>query len=101
MPNSAATQVEDEALLGLVQEAGMLKVEFNKLQSKSHSIKMIHQTKSLTNSFDNGSFYKDCGNCMVPFHCTLENISNCQSVDCVRTRLLIDIWRRLLTIKMT
>ena len=97
MPHAAVAQVADEAILGLVKEPGMLKVEFNKLQTKSHTIKMIHQVKSLTNSFDNGSVYKDCGICSVPFDCTLENITKCESVGCMINSLLVDIWRRLLT----
>jgi len=97
VPPSAVEKVEDKQLLDLTCEPGQIKVEYNRLQTKSHSIKMVHQVKSLTNSFDNGSYYKDCGNCTIPFHCTLKNISKCQSVDCVRIRLLVDIWRRLLT----
>ena len=62
VPHDAAAQVNTEAILRLVREPGMLQVEFNKLQTKSHTIKMMHQVKSLTNSFDNGSTYKDCGN---------------------------------------
>ena len=97
VPHDAAAQVNSEAILRLVKEPGMIQVEFNKLQAKSHSIKMIHQTKSLTNSFDNGSSYKDCGICSVPFHCTLENITECLSVGCMINSLLVDIWIRLLT----
>lgn len=97
VPPSAVAKVEDKQLLDLTCEPGQIKVEYNRLQTKSHSIKMVHQVKSLTNSFDNGGYYKDCGNCAIPFHCTLKNISKCQSIDCIRIRLLVDIWRRLLT----
>ena len=46
VPHAAAAQVENEAILSLLQEPGMLKVEFNKLQTKSHSIKMIQVCQS-------------------------------------------------------
>ena len=93
------TKVKDKQLLDLTCEPGLIHVEFNKLQTKSHSIKMIHQVKSLTNSFDNGSYYKNCGICTIPFNCNLENINECQSIDCDRIKLLVDIWRRELNEK--
>ena len=96
VPPLAVAKVDDKQLLDLTCRPGRIEVEYNRLQTKSHSIKMVHQAKSLTNSFDNGSYYKGCGNCTVPFHCTLRNISKCQSIDCIRVRLLVDIWRRLL-----
>ena len=99
VPSAAVTKVKDKQLLDLTCEPGLIHVEFNKLQTKSHSIKMIHQVKSLTNSFDNGSYYKNCGICTIPFNCNLENINECQSIDCDRIKLLVDIWRRELNEK--
>ena len=91
----AANEMKNKDLLRMVIEPGIVKAKFNRLNAKGHVIKMIEQEKSVTSSFDNSAFYKDCGLCNVPFHSSLESIEHCDSLRCKRNRLLADMWFRL------
>ena len=95
-PGGAAEKLSTKALLALINEPGIVKADFNKLQSKNHNIAMIHQEKMVTNSFDSSAFYKDCKMCNVPFDCSLDNIAKCSSIDCEKNRLLVKIWHRVI-----
>ena len=68
----------------------LIKTEFKKLSAHKHKIEMI------SNSFDNSAFYKTCGICNVPFHCTIKNIEICEDINCKLQTLLVSIWNRLL-----
>ena len=95
-PAGAAKKLETKDLLSLIDKPGIVKAEFKKLQSKNHIISMIHQEKMVTNSFDSSAYYKDCNMCNVPFDCDLESIHKCTSADCMKNRLLVKIWHRIL-----
>ena len=95
-PGGAAEKLSTKGLLALINEPGIVKAGFNKLQSKNHNIAMIHQELMVTNSFDSSAFYKDCKMCNVPFDCDLKNIAKCSSLDCERNRFLVKIWYRIL-----
>ena len=88
----AANEMRNEDILRMVKEPSIVKAKFNRLNAKAHVIRMIQQEKSVTNFFDNSAFYKDCGLCNVPFHCSLPNIEHCDSLRCKRNRLLADMW---------
>ena len=90
----AANEMRTQDLLRMVKEPSIVKAKFNRLNAKAHVIRMIHQEKSVTNSFDNSAFYKDCGLCNIPFHCTIPEIDKCDSLRCKRNRLLADMWYR-------
>ena len=94
VPARAAERISTKDLLALISKPGVVKADFQKLQSKNHMIHMIHQEKVATNSFDNSAFYKDCNMCNVPFDCDLKNIGKCTSIDCEKNRLLVKIWHR-------
>ena len=94
-PASAAKKLHTNDLLGLIIEPGIVKADFNKLQSKNHIISMLHQEKMVSNSFDNSAFYKDCNMCNVPFNCSIKNIQKCRSIECRKNKLLIKIWHRI------
>jgi hypothetical protein len=94
-PQAAAKKIEDKEIIGLLQKPGIIKSSFNKLAAKKHKIQMIHQEKNVSNSFDNSAFYKSCGLCNVPFHCTIVN-ETCSDTNCKRDKLLSSIWHRLL-----
>ena len=94
-PASAAKKLRTKALLGLIIEPGIVKANFNKLQSKKHIISMLHQEKMISNSFDNSAFYKDCNMCNVPFNCSIKKIRKCRSVECQKNKLLVKIWYRV------
>ena len=97
-PQRSAKDIKDKDILSLIKNPGIIKANFNKLQSKKHIISMIHQQKNVSNSFDNSAMYKSCELCNVPFHCTLSSIEICDSIDCQRDRLLVNIWYRLVCI---
>ena len=94
VPAKAAERISTRDLLALIDKPGVVKADFQKLQSKNHMIHMIHQEKIATSSFDNSAFYKDCNMCNVPFDCDLKNIDKCTSIDCEKNRLLVKIWHR-------
>ena len=94
-PALAAKKMRTKALLGLIIEPGIVKTEFKKLQSKKHTISMLHQEKVVSNSFDNSAFYKDCNMCNVPFNCSIKRIHKCRSVECRKNKLLVKIWYRI------
>ena len=94
-PGRAAEKLATKDILGLIKSPGVLKTSFNTLSSKKHIIRMIKMDKKVSNSFDNSAYYRSCGMCNIPFFCTLENISECNSIDCRRNKLLVDIWHRL------
>ena len=96
-PARSASKLKTKDILGLLKEPNILKAKFQKLQSKKHIISMIQQTKKVSSSFDNSAFYKSCGLCNVPFHCDLKNIEQCDSIDCRRNKLLLNIWYRILS----
>jgi hypothetical protein len=98
-PSRAANQIENKDILGLIKSPGIIKANFNKLQSNKHMINMIKQTKSVSNSFDNSAFYKSCGICNIPFNCTMKDIKVCKSSDCQLSKLLVDIWFRVINEK--
>ena len=95
-PAPAASKIKNKDLLSLIQKPGILKAKFRRLQSKKHIISMIHQEKQISTSFDNSAYYKTCGLCNVPFFCSLKNIKICDSVDCRRSNLLVNIWHRVI-----
>ena len=95
-PQSAAKKIKDKEIIGIIQKPGIIKTQFNKLSAHRHKIEMIHQEKAVSNSFDNSAFYKTCGVCNVPFHCTVENIEICTDNNCKLQTLLVSIWNRLL-----
>ena len=95
-PQSAAKKIKDKEIIGLLQKPKIIKTNFKTLSSHKHQIKMIHQEKTVSNSFDNSAFYKTCGLCNVPFHCTIENIEICTDINCKLMTLLVSIWNRLL-----
>lgn len=93
---AAAKQIDPSKILDLLAKPGFISSTFNRLQTKSHVISMVTNTKKATSSFDNSAYYKDCGFCNVPFFCDIVNIDQCTSVDCRRYALLAGIWRRVL-----
>jgi hypothetical protein len=95
-PQPAAKKITDKEIIGLLQKPGIIKTNFKKLSTHKHKIEMIHQEKAVSNSFDNSAFYKTCGICNVPFHCTIENIGICADINCKLQTLLVSIWNRLL-----
>ena len=97
-PQPAAKQIKDKEIIGLqsLQKPSIIKTHFNKLSVHKHKIEMISTTKAVSNSFDNSAFYKTCGVCNVPFHCTIDNISLCTDTNCKLQSLLVSIWNRLL-----
>ena len=57
---------------------------------------MIGGSKTASTSFDNSAYYKTCTLCNVPFHCTLEDVKLCKSIECDLNKLLVDVWYRIL-----
>lgn len=94
-PKRAASKLKTKDILGLIKKPSILKAQFQKLQSKKHIISMIRQEKKISSSFDNSAYYKTCGLCNVPFYCTLKDIDKCDSIECRRNNLLVNIWYRL------
>jgi hypothetical protein len=94
-PKKSMKQLKDKDILGLIKSPNIMKANFNKLQSKTHKISMINQTKRVSSSFDNSAFYKSCGICNVPFFCDIKDVSTCKSVECKKSKLLIDIWSKV------
>ena len=92
----AAKNIPDTSLLERITTPSVATASFRKLASKNHTISLIQQTKSVTNSFDNSAYYRSCGLCNIPFNTTLPDDKICRSVDCERNRLLIDVWYRKL-----
>ena len=94
-PHQAAKNIKTKDVLRMVKQPTIQKCNYSTLSSKAHSIRMVHYEKSVTNSFDNGAFYKNCGLCNIPFHCTIPNIEHCDSLRCKRNRIMVNIWFRL------
>ena len=94
-PKRTAKKISNRRILALKKEPGLIKVDFKKLQAKRHKISMVNTTKTVSNSFDDSSYYRTCGLCNIPFNCTLSDIGNCKSLDCKVNQLLINIWSRL------
>ncbi len=94
-PNKTASKIQTKDILRLYKKDEILKMYFRKLQSKKHIISMIQQEKTVSSSFDNSAFYKTCGLCNVPFYCSLKDIQRCDSIECFRNKLLINIWYRI------
>ena len=90
----AAKEIKNVELLRMINEPSIVKAKMNRLNAKAHVIRMIHQEKSVANSFDNSAFYKDCGLCNVPFSCSIANIEHCDSLRCQRNRMLANMWFR-------
>ena len=94
--HKSAEQISTAQLLNLIRKPGVIKAGYSKLQSKNHKIQMIGGSKTASTSFDNSAYYKSCNLCNVPFFCTLEDIKICKSAECDLSKLLVDVWYRLL-----
>ena len=92
----AAKDIPDTSLLERITTPTVATASFRKLASKNHTISLIQQTKSVTNSFDNSAYYRSCGLCNIPFNTTIPDEKICRSVDCERAQLLSGLWYRKL-----
>ena len=95
-PQKSAEQISTAQLLNLIRKPSVIRAEYTKLQSKNHVIEMIGGSKTASTSFDNSAYYKTCTLCNVPFHCTLEDVKLCKSIECDLNKLLVDVWYRIL-----